>query len=140
MADYNRPAFKIHTPEFEDEQGDVPYVMPLNQRLMLSQEVYSSNEVAQLLHISLKRVYRYASRPRDPLPLRKWPNGGSESFVLRDEFIEWLRNNTLPIRDSQKTNVSCEIESYRFDLDTLALVVNVVMCFCTIVQFAFSIL
>ena len=68
--------------------------MRLVHEPVLPQDVYSPNEVAKLLSISKKRVYPYASRKDNPLPLRRWPNGACGSFVLRDELIDWLRDFT----------------------------------------------
>ena len=45
--------------------------MRLVHEPVLPQDVYSPNEVAKLLSISKKRVYPYASRKDNPLPLRR---------------------------------------------------------------------
>lgn len=95
MTDRANPTYVIPDTKYQSENdGNAFFVMRLVQQPVLPQDAYSPSEVAQLLHISKKRVHHYATRPRNPLPLRKWPNGGRGSFVLRDELIEWLRDNT----------------------------------------------
>ena len=96
MTDAMKPTVNLPNPKTEGEEaGNAFYVMRLVQQPVLPQDAYSPNEVARLLNISKKRVYDYASSPRHPLPLRKWPNGARGSFVLRDELIEWLRDFTV---------------------------------------------
>lgn len=96
MTDAKKPTVNLPNPKTEGEEaGNTFYVMRLVQQPVLPQDAYSPNEVARLLNISKKRVYDYASSPRHPLPLRKWPNGARGSFVLRDELIEWLRDFTV---------------------------------------------
>ncbi|MDB1793278.1 helix-turn-helix domain-containing protein [Eggerthella lenta] len=96
MTDAKKPT--ITMPDLKrdrEDESNALYVMRLVQQPVLPQDAYSPNEVARLLNISKKRVYDYASSPRHPLPLRKWPSGARGSFVLRDELIEWLRDFTV---------------------------------------------
>ena len=96
MTDAKKPT--ITMPDLKrdrEDESNAFYVMRLVQQPVFPQDAYSPNEVARLLNISKKRVYDYASSPRHPLPLRKWPNGARGSFVLRDELIEWLRDFTV---------------------------------------------
>jgi hypothetical protein len=72
------------------------YLVSLVREPVFPKDAYTVNEVARLLCISRNRVMGYANRPRNPLPLRRWENGARGSFVLRDELIEWLRENTVP--------------------------------------------
>jgi hypothetical protein len=72
------------------------YLISLVREPVFPKDAYTVNEVARLLCISRNRVMGYATRPRDPLPLRRWKNGTRGNFVLRDELIEWLRENTVP--------------------------------------------
>ena len=96
MTEKKKDTFALPNPKSSDGKGtDAFFVMRLVQEPVLPQDVYSPSEVARLLNISKKRVYYYASRPKDPLPLRRWPNGGRGSFVLRDELMEWLREFTI---------------------------------------------
>ncbi len=96
MTDKKQPIIEIPNLKTESESvGNAMYVMRLVQQPVLPQDVYSPNEIAKLLNISKKRVYDYASSPRHPLPLRKWPNGARGSLVMRDEFLEWLRDFTV---------------------------------------------
>lgn len=98
MTDKKQPVITMPDLKHEGESGgNALYVMRLLQQPVLPQDAYSPNEIAHLLGISKKRVYAYASSPRNPLPLRKWPNGARGSFALRDELVEWLRDfTTLP--------------------------------------------
>lgn len=96
MTDKKQP--NIIMPDLKregEDRGNALYVMRLVQQPVLPQDAYSPNEIAHLLGISKKRVYAYASAPRHPLPLRKWPNGARGSFALRDELVEWLRDFTV---------------------------------------------
>lgn len=96
MSDKKQPEIKIPNTKTEDEKdGNVMIAMRLVQQPVLPQDVYSVNEVAKLLGMDKKRVYNYSRMPRNPLPLRKWPNGGRGAIVLRDELIEWLRDYTV---------------------------------------------
>lgn len=88
MTDPKRPTPSAGSLKHTDNAGSVFFVMRLIHEPMLPQDVHSPNEVAKLLSISKKRVYHYASRQGNPLPLRRWPNGARSSFVLRDELIE----------------------------------------------------
>lgn len=96
MTDKKQPTMRIPDLKTENENSSTAmYVMRLVQQPVLPQDAYSPNEIAKLLGISKKRVYDYASSPRNPLPLRKWPNGARGSFALRDELVEWLRDFTV---------------------------------------------
>ena len=79
MTDKKQPVVTMPDLKHEGEsEGNALYVMRLVQQPVLPQDAYSPNEIAHLLGISKKRVYAYASSPRNPLPLRKWPNGPSK--------------------------------------------------------------
>ena len=80
MTDAKKPT--ITMPDLKrdrEDESNALYVMRLVQQPVLPQDAYSPNEVARLLNSSKKRVYDYASSPRHPLPLRKWPNGARGS-------------------------------------------------------------
>lgn len=98
MTDVRPKTINLPNPKIDGEredQSNALFVMRLIQQPVLPQDAYSPNEVAKLLNISKQRVYDYAKQRRNPLPLRKWPNGARGSFVLRDELIEWLRDFTI---------------------------------------------
>ena len=88
---FNLPDLKVNG----ENKSNTLYVMRLVQQPVLPQDAYSANEIAKLLNISKQRVYDYAKQPRNPLPLRRWPNGARGGFALRDELIEWLRDFTI---------------------------------------------
>lgn len=66
---------------------------------ILLQDVYSVNQAARLLHISPDRLRSFAKRDNNPFPLRYFKNGARGSFVLRDEFIGWLKSETVSAVD-----------------------------------------
>lgn len=95
MTEENEPEEAAEVASEERVNKNV-YLISLVREPVFPKDAYTVNEVARLLCISRNRVMGYATRPRNPLPLRRWENGARGSFVLRDELIEWLRQNTMP--------------------------------------------
>ena len=60
---------------FEERVNKNVYLISLVREPVFPKDAYTVNEVARLLCISRNRVMGYATRPRDPLPLRRWENG-----------------------------------------------------------------
>lgn len=101
MTSKKPPTFVIPDTKFEEEDsGNAMFIMKLVQQPVLPQDVYSVGEIAKLLSVKPIKIYHYARDVVNPLPLRKWRNGARGSFVLRNEFIDWLREVT----DLPKTN------------------------------------
>lgn len=70
------------------------------REFMVSQDVCSITEVSKLLGMSRNRVLYLSTIRGNPLPIRRFPDGGGGSFVLRNELIEWLRN--CPLESQRK--------------------------------------
>lgn len=77
------------------------FLMRLIQEPVVPQDVYSIAEVAKLLNMSKNRVHYFSTIKDNPLPIRKFPNGASDSFVLRSELIEWLKHNSVKPEESK---------------------------------------
>lgn len=63
------------------------------------QDYYSSEEVMRMLRISKQRLYAYAAREVDPLPLRTFPGVKRGAIADRDELREWVMRNTVLVRE-----------------------------------------
>lgn len=64
-------------------------------RYVPPQDVYTVGEAATLLHVSPDRLRSFARRDNDPFPIRRFLNGARGSFVLREELLDWLVENTV---------------------------------------------
>ncbi len=69
-----------------------------------NREIYSPKDVAELLHISVSSVYSLARNELDPLPLRRFTNVKRGSFVLRDEFLQWIYRNSCLLTEIENNN------------------------------------
>lgn len=83
------------SPDAKSSKEQAFFPMKLIQEPVVPQDVYSIAEVSKLLGMSRNRVHYFSTVRDNPLPIRKFPNGARESFVLRDELVEWLRNCPL---------------------------------------------
>lgn len=59
------------------------------------QDFYDVKEICSLVNIGKNRVYEYARRKDDPLPLRCFPGAKRGGFVFRDEFEGWVKRNSI---------------------------------------------
>ena len=83
MTDKKPSTYTLENPKSSAASNtETLFAMRLVQQPILPQDVYSANEVVKLLNISKKRVYRLATNPHNPLPLRRWPNKGRGSGRL----------------------------------------------------------
>ena len=73
-----------------------------NERPLLPQEYYDSNQGMALLKLSKERYYELIERDEDPLPMRmfSWSTRGAraESHELR----AWFMRNTMLARDKRR--------------------------------------
>lgn len=69
---------------------------------ILIKEYYSVEEVSRLLHISERTVRELAHREEDPLPF--WLLFGQQrnSFIHREDLMDWLESNSQLVRDAAK--------------------------------------
>lgn len=66
------------------------------------QDVYTVSEAATLLHVSPDRLRSFAKRDNDPFPIRHFANGARGSFILREELLVWLTENTVSAADEAR--------------------------------------
>ncbi|NLD87300.1 MAG: helix-turn-helix domain-containing protein [Clostridiales bacterium] len=77
-----------------DERGDE---RQLHKIPVPIQDFYDIREICSLVNIGVNRVYEYAKRKDDPLPLRCFPGTKRGAFVFRNEFEEWVKRNSILI-------------------------------------------
>ena len=69
---------------------------------ILIKEYYSVEEVSRLLHISERTVRELAHREEDPFPFRLLIGQQRNSFIHREDLMDWLESNSQLVRDAAK--------------------------------------
>lgn len=63
----------------------------------------TASEIRDQMHVGKERVYEWASREDDPLPLRYAADGPSKSGVaVVSELVEWWHRNSVPYSERVK--------------------------------------
>ena len=56
-------------------------------------DVYTPEEVAQILHVNKQMVYELIRLPVDPIPARQLKFKSRGYLIMREELNEWIRKN-----------------------------------------------
>lgn len=62
-------------------------------------DIYTVRDAAILLCTTEERVRELAAREEDPLPFRCFSDRSRGMFILRFEFADWVKRNTIPARN-----------------------------------------
>lgn len=73
-----------------------------NERPLLPQEYYDSNQVMALLKLSKERYYELIERDEDPLPMRMFSWSTRGALAESRELRAWFMRNTMLARDKRR--------------------------------------
>lgn len=73
-----------------------------NDRPLLPQEYYDSNQVMAMLKLSKERYYELIERDEDPLPMRMFSWSTRGALAESCELKAWFLRNTILARDKRR--------------------------------------
>jgi hypothetical protein len=72
---------------------------------ILGREVYTAKEMANLLSVSVMKIYEWARSAKDPIPVFRSPGGKSGRILcLKKDFEDWVNRHFFPSISSKEKN------------------------------------
>jgi hypothetical protein len=66
---------------------------------VFAMEYLTVDQVARVLHVHRQRVAEWASLEDDPMPFRIFPGMQKGAFISRDDLIDWVDRNSIPLAE-----------------------------------------